>query len=153
MHDSELDSSLSPEICDFSYRPLEEGKISHETIFDLFSNFEHNYHGFFPIPPRSTFDRQGLPRLSRDEPNLFSAILTIASQEDDRIHQACHDHMQQLVSSIVSGTEAKVEAVEALLLLSHWVSHRPQADVTVGRGEGLITLIFNFVFISLIYIS
>lgn len=136
---SDFGTSLSPEIGEFSYRPLEEGIISTDTIFHLFASFERDYHPFFPIPPRSTFDQQGLPRLSRVEPHLFAAILTIASQENDRVHQACHDHMQQLVSSIVSGADAKVEAVEALLLLSHWVSHRPQAHTTVGRGEGTTT--------------
>lgn len=43
--------------------------------------------------------------------------------------------MQQLVSDILAGADANVEAVEALLLLSQWVSHRPQASVAVGRGE------------------
>lgn len=134
--DSGFGSPPSSEIGEFSYRPLQEGLISRETILALFANFEQDYHPFFPIPPRSTFNQQGLPRLSRAEPHLFSAILTIASQENERVHQACHDHMQQLVSSIVSGADANVEAVEALLLLSHWVSHRPQAHITVGRGEG-----------------
>lgn len=36
---------------------------------------------------------------------------------------------------ILSGADADVEAVQALLLLSQWVSHRPQAEVAVGRGE------------------
>jgi hypothetical protein len=43
--------------------------------------------------------------------------------------------MQQLVSDILAGADADVEAVEALLLLSQWVSHRPQASVPIGRGE------------------
>jgi hypothetical protein len=41
--------------------------------------------------------------------------------------------MQQLVSMILAGSDANVEAVEALLVLSQWVSHHPQA--LVGRGE------------------
>lgn len=43
--------------------------------------------------------------------------------------------MQQLISNILAGADANVEAVEALLLLSQWVSHRPQVASTVGRGE------------------
>lgn len=43
--------------------------------------------------------------------------------------------MQELVSMILAGADANVEAVEALLLLSQWVSHRPQASLTIGRGE------------------
>lgn len=36
---------------------------------------------------------------------------------------------------ILAGSDANVEAVEAMLLLSQWVSHRPQASIAVGRGE------------------
>jgi len=43
--------------------------------------------------------------------------------------------MQHLVSLILAGADADVEAVQALLLLSQWVSHRPQAEIGVGRGE------------------
>ncbi len=43
--------------------------------------------------------------------------------------------MQQLISNILAGADANVEAVEALLLLSQWVSHRPQVASIVGRGE------------------
>jgi hypothetical protein len=43
--------------------------------------------------------------------------------------------MQQLISMILAGSGANVEAVEAMLLLSQWVSHRPQAEIAVGRGE------------------
>jgi hypothetical protein len=44
--------------------------------------------------------------------------------------------MQSLVSMIVAGADADVEAVEALLLLSQWISHRPQMEKnSVGRGE------------------
>lgn len=73
--------------------------------------------------------------MSRNEPHLFSAILTVASKDQERVHQVCYDHNQQLVSMILSGADADVEAVEALLLLSQWVSHRPQSTLAVGRGE------------------
>lgn len=43
--------------------------------------------------------------------------------------------MQNMVSLIMAGSDADLEAVEALLLLSQWVSNRPQNSVTVGRGE------------------
>lgn len=35
----------------------------------------------------------------------------------------------------MAGADADVDAVEALLLLSQWVSHRPQASTSLGRGE------------------
>jgi hypothetical protein len=97
--------------------------------------FEQNYHPYFPIVPREAFNQSKIPWLSKAEPHLFSAILTVASKDDEVIHQICYEHMQYLVSMILAGADADVEAVEALLLLSQWVSHRPQAEITVGRGE------------------
>ncbi|KAL2073889.1 hypothetical protein VTL71DRAFT_11215 [Oculimacula yallundae] len=108
------------------YPPLQKGLISPE---------QQLYHSFFPIVPRATFDPQRLKWLSRYEPHLFSAILTVASKDEEVLHQVCYDHMQQMISNISAGADAGVEAVEALLLLSQWVSHRPQVAVTVGRGE------------------
>ncbi|KAE8452940.1 hypothetical protein EG329_012127 [Mollisiaceae sp. DMI_Dod_QoI] len=117
------------------YKPIQDGMISVEMVYSLFSTFEEFFFPFFPIIPRETFDRTRLPWLSRHEPHLFSAILTVASKDNERVHQICYDHMQQLVSDILAGSDANVEAVEALLLLSQWVSHRPQASAAVGRGE------------------
>jgi len=57
----------------------------------------------------------------------------VASRDNERVHQICYNHMQQLVSMILGGSDANVGAVEALLVLSQWVSHDPQASV--GRGE------------------
>ena len=99
------------------------------------SSYEQFFHPFFPIVPRETFNPDRLQWLSRYEPHLFSAILTVASKDEEALHQVCYDHMQQLISNILAGADANVEAVEALLLLSQWVSHRPQVAVTVGRGE------------------
>jgi len=39
------------------------------------------------------------------------------------------------VLSLVTGADAGVEAVEALLLLAEWVSHWPPPQTAVGRGE------------------
>ncbi|PMD30115.1 hypothetical protein L207DRAFT_520500 [Hyaloscypha variabilis F] len=119
----------------WSYRPIQDGMISPEMVYSLFQSYEELFHPFFPIIPQQTFDRTRLPWLSRHEPHLFSAILTVASKDNERVHQICYDHMQQLISNILAGADANVEAVEALLLLSQWVSHRPQASVNVGRGE------------------
>ncbi|RDL37968.1 uncharacterized protein BP5553_05401 [Venustampulla echinocandica] len=119
----------------FHYKPVQDGSLSPEMIYHLFSSYEEYFHPFFPIIPRETFDRTRLPWLSRHEPHLFSAILTVASKDNERVHQVCYDHNQQLISMLLAGTDANVEAVEALLLLSQWVSHRPQASIAVGRGE------------------
>jgi hypothetical protein len=117
------------------YKPVEDGMMSPEMVYHLFSSYEEFFHPYFPIIPRETFDRTRLPWLSRREPHLFSAILTIASKDNESVHQVCYDHMQQLVSMILAGADVDVEAVEAMLLLSQWVSHRPQASIAVGRGE------------------
>jgi hypothetical protein len=101
---------------------------------DWFS-YEEFFHGFFPIAPRETFNRTRLPWISRHEPYLFSAILTIASKDNETVHQTCYNHMQQLLLAITAGAEVEIDAVEAVLLLSLWVSHRPQAAISVGRGE------------------
>ncbi|PMD27036.1 hypothetical protein NA56DRAFT_667506 [Hyaloscypha hepaticicola] len=130
-------SDVSPTKMDdyWSYKPIQDGMISPEMVYQLFQSYEEFFHPFFPIIPQQTFDHPRLPWLSRHEPHLFSAILTVASKDNERVHQVCYDHMQQLVSNILAGADAMVEAVEALLLLSQWVSHRPQASVAVGRGE------------------
>ncbi|KAM3072642.1 hypothetical protein ACMFMF_006981 [Clarireedia jacksonii] len=120
---------------DIQYRPFTDGFIKSDMIYRLFLTYERYFHPYFPIIPRQTFDHARIPWLSRAEPHLFSAILTIASRDHESVHQVCYDHMQNLVSMILAGADANVEAVEALLLLSQWVSHRPQADVAIGRGE------------------
>ncbi|KAJ5051420.1 uncharacterized protein L3040_001199 [Drepanopeziza brunnea f. sp. 'multigermtubi'] len=124
-----------PMIDTWHYRPIQEGLLSPEMVYQLFQSYEQFFHPFFPIIPTETFDRSRFQWLSRYEPHLFSAILTVASKDDERIHQVCYDHMQLLISNILAGADADVEAVESLLLLSQWVSHRPQVAATVGRGE------------------
>ncbi|KIM94301.1 hypothetical protein OIDMADRAFT_106749 [Oidiodendron maius Zn] len=114
------------------YKPVQDGVMSPLLVYHLFSSYEKFFHPFFPIIPRENFDHARLPWLSRAEPYLFSAILTVASKDNERVHQICYDHMLQLVSMILVGSDANVEAVEALLILSQWVSHDPQASV--GRG-------------------
>lgn len=57
----------------------------------------------------------------------------MASKDNERVYQICYDHMQQLLSTILAGSDANVEAVEAFLILSQWVSKKSQASV--GRGE------------------
>jgi hypothetical protein len=119
----------------FQYKPLNDGIISPDMVHGLFNTYEQSYHPYFPIAPRESFNPQTLPQLSRREPHLFSAILAVASKDDEKVHRICYDHMQQMISDLVAGADAGVEAVEALLILAQWVSHRPQPHVTVGRGE------------------
>lgn len=73
--------------------------------------------------------------MSRNEPHLFSAILTVASRDNDALHQICYGHMQKLISMILAGADSSIEAVEALLLLSQWVSRPHTNSSSVGRGE------------------
>lgn len=73
--------------------------------------------------------------MSKAQPHLFAAIMTVASKDDLLLHQICHTHMQSLISEVVSGADADMEVVEALLLLSQWMCQRPQTRSHVGRGE------------------
>jgi hypothetical protein len=57
----------------------------------------------------------------------------VASRDNERVHQICYDHMKLLLSMIFTGSDANIETVEALLVLSQWVSHDPPASV--GHGE------------------
>jgi hypothetical protein len=119
----------------FDYKPAQAGVLSPEMIYQYFSSYEQFFHPYFPIIPSETFDRTRLPWLSHFEPYLFSAILTIASKDDERLHQACYDHMQGLLNMAISGAEVNIDAVEAFLILSQWVSHRSHTTTTVGKGE------------------
>lgn len=110
--------------------------LSEQCIINTDRNsFQEFYHPFFPITPPETFERQRLPWTSRAEPTLFSAIMSIASRNDEAVHQICRDHMLQLQSKIDDGAAAGVEAVEAFLILAQWASQRPQAQIAIGRGE------------------
>ncbi|POS85261.1 hypothetical protein EPUL_003434 [Erysiphe pulchra] len=117
------------------YTPLQENLISVSTIYSLLSNYEDLYHPYFPIIPQKSFDHTYLPWMSRNEHHLFSAILTVASRDNDALHEICYDHMQKLISMILAGADANIEAVEALLLLSQWVSRPQKNSSSVGRGE------------------
>ncbi|KAI6248148.1 hypothetical protein HI914_03754 [Erysiphe necator] len=120
----------------WSYSPLQENLVSVGTIYSLFSNYEELYHPYFPIIPRESFEHTKIPWMSRNEPHLFSAILTVASRENDTVHQICYDHMQKLISMILGGADANIEAVQALLILSQWVSRSPQVNSSsIGKGE------------------
>ncbi|KAG4027873.1 hypothetical protein MFRU_026g00550 [Monilinia fructicola] len=119
----------------FQYRPFLDGLISGLTIHNMFSSYKNNFHPYFPIAPKETFDHDRLPLLSRTEPNLFSAILTVASKDNEHIHQICYEHTQGLISMINAGSKVGVEAVEALLIFSQWISHCPKGEGNIGRGD------------------
>lgn len=122
---------------DFAYPPVVDGKIAPQVVYQLFDFFEKNYHAYFPVVSKEVFHRPRIPWMSKAQPHLFSAIMTVASKDDLLLHQICYTHMQGLVSDIVSGADADIEAVEALLILSQWMCQRPQprGASQVGRGE------------------
>jgi len=43
--------------------------------------------------------------------------------------------MRTLVGALITGANAGVEAVEALLLLSEWLSHWCASSTVIGKGE------------------
>jgi hypothetical protein len=73
------------------------------------------------------------------EQHLLTAILTIASKdliEEADTYSSCSNHMQKLISALVIGMKADVEAVEALLILAEWTPHQQNAfPGSIGRGE------------------
>ncbi|TQS37170.1 hypothetical protein Golomagni_02364 [Golovinomyces magnicellulatus] len=119
----------------WSYKPFEEDLISVDTICCLFTDYKELYHPYFPIVPPESFEPTRLPWMSRNEPHLFSAILTVASRDNEVLHQICYDHMQKLILMLLDGTNANVNAVEALLLLSQWVPSPLNSGSSIGRGE------------------
>lgn len=119
----------------WSYKPFEEDLISIDTICCLFIDYKELYHPYFPIVPRESFDPARLPWMSRNEPHLFSAILTVASRDNEVLHQICYDHMQKLILMLLGGTNANINAVEGLLLLSQWVPCPLNSGSSIGRGE------------------
>ncbi|RKF73211.1 putative zn2 cys6 dna-binding protein [Golovinomyces cichoracearum] len=119
----------------WSYQPFEENLISVDTICCLFTNYKELYHPYFPIVPQESFDPTRLPWMSKNEPYLFSAILTVASRDNGVLHQICYDHMQKLILMLLGGTNANINAVEGLLLLSQWVPCPLNSGSSMGRGE------------------
>ncbi|QSZ32066.1 hypothetical protein DSL72_001635 [Monilinia vaccinii-corymbosi] len=68
---------------------------------------------------------------------LISAftIRNMFSSDNEHIHQICYEHMQGLISMINAGSKVGVEAVEALLIFSQWISHCPKGGGNIGRGD------------------
>lgn len=100
-------------------------------------SYERNYHPFFPIVPRSSFQLQNVQQFSKTEPYLFSAILTVAATDPvvfPNTFDVCYDHMQKLVLSLTNGATTGIDGVEALLLLAEWVSHRSPYSTAGDRG-------------------
>lgn len=119
----------------FHYEPVQKEMISIEAVYSLFERYEMLYHPYFPLIACENLETARLPWMSKNEPHLFAAILTISSRENDQIHNVCYNHLQKLISMIIAGIKVTIEAVEALILLSQWVPQRPHVSYSVESSE------------------
>ncbi|SZF00992.1 unnamed protein product [Blumeria hordei] len=126
----------------FHYEPVQKEMISIEAVYSLFERYTINfkgyemlYHPYFPLIASESLGIARLPWMSRNEPHLFAAILTISSRENEQIYNVCYNHLQKLISMIIAGAKVNIEAVEALILLSQWVPQRPHASYSVESSE------------------
>lgn len=138
------------------YPPLNKGHLTIDTMKTLLirqvttnciaslqslmlqPSFEERYHPFFPLANPAAMDPNNIRTSAAEEPHLLAAILTVASKDERdwwQIHEACSEHMQQLIASLVYCGGGSVEAVEALLILAEWVPRRPSSTPAIGRGE------------------
>ncbi|KAF2087098.1 hypothetical protein K490DRAFT_42470 [Saccharata proteae CBS 121410] len=130
----------APEPLHTNYGPLAQGKLTLNKIAQLLQRYHRCYHPYFPLPPPETFDPARIRDLAQKEPHLLTAILVIAAKdliEETQIYDVCSDYMTTLISELVAGGTADVEAVEGLLLLAEWTPYtqRAQSGDKVGRGE------------------
>lgn len=122
----------------FSYKLLDSGALTVQTICNLLARYQQNYHPYYPLAPAQTFDTTKLAETAKKEPHLLTAVLVISSKdlvEELHIYEACSEYMRSLVSDLAAGGNADVEAVEALLLLAEWAPYTQRRSGKVGKGE------------------
>lgn len=127
-----------PQSSTLSYALLDSGRLTVQTLCQLLARYREHYHPYYPLAPAETFDTTRLALTAKQEPHLLTAILVISSKdlvEDNRIYEACSEHMKSLVSNLAAGGQADVEAVEALLILAEWAPYTQRGSSKVGKGE------------------
>ncbi|KAE8441359.1 hypothetical protein EG329_005462 [Mollisiaceae sp. DMI_Dod_QoI] len=118
------------------YPLISRGLLTTDQVARLVARFKEFYHPYLPIAPKRSFDPDSLQWLTKHEPHLLTAIITVAARDlpqGDTILHACSGYMSQLVSEIIAGKKCDVEAVEALLLLAEW---EPQDSFSEGKEVG-----------------
>lgn len=97
------------------------------------------YHPYYAIVPPSVLDPCNLNKTVRQEPYLFTAIITIAAKDlpdGDELFRITSSYMQELVLDMFAGHRCCIGAVEALLLLAEWEPHSSLSDSPlVGCGD------------------
>jgi len=122
----------------FSYPLLDRGVLTMASLCQVLARFQQQYHPYYPLAPAHVFDTTRLAHMVTKEPHLLTAILLIASKdlaEEPLIYEACSEHMKSLVATLAAGSDAGVEAVEALLLLAEWAPYTQKDSGKVGKGE------------------
>ncbi|PHH60123.1 hypothetical protein CDD81_2081 [Ophiocordyceps australis] len=120
------------------FPPVADGIISWPEASYLVKRYHDKYHPFFPIALGAMFDGSPVSEWADKEPHLLTAILTVASKDDPswaRVHDACSQYMESLVSKLVYAGSSNIGPVEALLILAEWAPQRPQENSTIGCGQ------------------
>jgi len=134
--DVEVPNNLSG-VSLWDYELVKRNVISVDNIMHLFVIFIERYHPFFPIIRIQHVDFNDSFALSHymaQKEYLLTAILTIASQDQDHLHAQFWNYMQSLILKMMTDVQASVDAVAALLLLGEWVP-RVHVKHSVGKGE------------------
>ncbi|KAF2727344.1 hypothetical protein EJ04DRAFT_582103 [Polyplosphaeria fusca] len=122
----------------YSYRILDNGSIATTTVYQLLARYRKHYHPYYPLARERIFDTARLEETTKKERHLLTAILVIASKdlvEEPHIYETCSQYMKDLVSDLAAGSNADVEAVEALLLMAEWAPYTQRGSGKVGKGE------------------
>ncbi|KAI8677607.1 C6 transcription factor [Fusarium sp. Ph1] len=120
------------------YPPLSNSILALSDAAYLLQLYHERYHPFFPIAHAAIFDDTNILEWIEKEEHLLTAILTVASKDDQawsRTYEACSRHMESLISKLIYSGSTTVGAVEALLILAEWAPQPPQHDHIIGCGK------------------
>ena len=120
------------------FLPLNNGQLSIDMLRTLLLRYESKYHPYFPLANTLAFDLQHLPTIATEESHLLTAMLTVASRDEEtwwQVHKVCSTHMQTLIAELVYSGSGTVQAIEAMLILAEWVPRKLHSNPAVGRGE------------------
>ncbi|KJZ77630.1 hypothetical protein HIM_02807 [Hirsutella minnesotensis 3608] len=121
-----------------TFPPVADGVLSWPEASYLVRRYHDKYHPFFPIAYSTIFDGRPISESAEKEPHLLTAILTVASKDDPswaRVHEACSQYMETLVSKLIHAGSTNIGSVEALLILAEWAPQRSQDNSTIGCGQ------------------
>ncbi|RDA89751.1 hypothetical protein CP533_2922 [Ophiocordyceps camponoti-saundersi (nom. inval.)] len=120
------------------FAPIADGVLTWLEASFLVKRYHDEYHPFFPVAYSSIFDGRPVSEWAEKEPHLLTAILTVASKDDpswSRVHEACSQFMESLVTKLIHSGSTNIGSVEALLILAEWAPQRSNEYSTIGCGQ------------------